>query len=217
MKRIFVLLLTLGLLVAMVGAGFAAWFSDTETSADNVFTAGTLDLKVDGRDDPAVVHIEFDNIKPGDGYAPGGNSVLGPKQAGSICHVYSLTNTGTVAGELSVRVENVRNHDWGCTEPELLEDSNCGGSLTGELGQYLHMRIKAPGFGTEYGRKVNQWNNLAIPNRSMGVKWNPMTPGKTVPIEVCFGVPETAGNFIQSDKVEFDIVFDLKQVDERVK
>jgi predicted ribosomally synthesized peptide with SipW-like signal peptide len=37
--------LLIGLVAAMTGAGLYAYFSDTETSTRNVFTAGTLDLK----------------------------------------------------------------------------------------------------------------------------------------------------------------------------
>jgi predicted ribosomally synthesized peptide with SipW-like signal peptide len=42
-----------------------AYFSDTETSAQNTFTAGKLDLKVNGSDNPTAV-VSFSDLKPGD-------------------------------------------------------------------------------------------------------------------------------------------------------
>ena len=38
--------MVIGLVAALVGAGLYAYFSDTETSSGNIFTAGTLDLKL---------------------------------------------------------------------------------------------------------------------------------------------------------------------------
>ena len=46
MKKILGLTIAAILVIAMVAAGTYAYFSDTETSSANTFTAGTLDLKV---------------------------------------------------------------------------------------------------------------------------------------------------------------------------
>lgn len=37
-------ILAIGIAAAMLGAGTFAYFSDTETSSGNTFTAGTIDL-----------------------------------------------------------------------------------------------------------------------------------------------------------------------------
>ena len=50
MKRILLSVMVMALLALLVGGGLFAHFTDTESSEGNSFTAGTLDLKVDGED-----------------------------------------------------------------------------------------------------------------------------------------------------------------------
>lgn len=65
-----VLLLVVGLTVPMVGETLAS-FSDIETSRDNFISVGSLDLKVNGEDDPNVAPvIEIVNVAPGTVYGP---------------------------------------------------------------------------------------------------------------------------------------------------
>ncbi|MCD6240801.1 hypothetical protein J7K27_04675 [Candidatus Bathyarchaeota archaeon] len=45
-KKVLVSMLVIGLVSALAGAGIYAYFSDTATSSNNVFTAGTFDLKL---------------------------------------------------------------------------------------------------------------------------------------------------------------------------
>ena len=46
MRKILTAIFVVGLVATIAGAGIYAYFSDTETSTSNIFTAGTLDLKV---------------------------------------------------------------------------------------------------------------------------------------------------------------------------
>ena len=46
-KKILFSAMTIALVGALIGGGIYAYFSDVETSTDNTFTAGTLDLTVD--------------------------------------------------------------------------------------------------------------------------------------------------------------------------
>jgi len=48
-RKILFSLMTLVLVVGMVGGGAFAYFSDYETSTGNTFTAGTIDIDVDGQ------------------------------------------------------------------------------------------------------------------------------------------------------------------------
>lgn len=64
MRRI---LLSLLVIISVAGATIqlsSAFFSDTETSANNTFTAGTIDLKVNGTDNPEAI-VNFNNLLPG--------------------------------------------------------------------------------------------------------------------------------------------------------
>ena len=70
------------ILVAIgVGAGTMAYFSDTETSSGNQFTAGTIDLTLGAM---TGVSFPLSNMKPGD--------II----SGSV----TVQNTGTLAGKL---------------------------------------------------------------------------------------------------------------------
>lgn len=46
MKKVLISVMAIALVAALVGVGTFAWFSDTETSAANTFTAGTLNMKI---------------------------------------------------------------------------------------------------------------------------------------------------------------------------
>jgi len=47
-KKILASMLIIAVVAGLVGAGVVSYFSDTETSKGNVFTAGTIDIAVDG-------------------------------------------------------------------------------------------------------------------------------------------------------------------------
>lgn len=62
-KRILMSLLTIGIVGALIGGGVTTYFSDIETAEDNVFTAGTLDIEVDGQN-PWEGKFIFEDVKP---------------------------------------------------------------------------------------------------------------------------------------------------------
>jgi spore coat-associated protein N len=88
MKKIIGLSIAAIIVIALAGVGTFAFFSDTETSADNTFSAGTLDLKVskDGTNYADGVTATW----AGTNLAPGGAVISG--------HV-DLKNDGTVAAD----------------------------------------------------------------------------------------------------------------------
>ena len=75
MASIFVI----GILALALGYGTNAWFSDTETSSGNTFTAGTLNL--DGTDMATFTFGSIGNMAPGD---ITGMAVIVVKNGGSI-------------------------------------------------------------------------------------------------------------------------------------
>ena len=122
MKKILMSLLVIALAVAVVAGGTMAYFSDTETSSGNTFTAGTIDLKIglfDGADnlywvdDPDVPNVNtyldgvwnelVNNLKPGD----------------SATIPVLIMNGGTIAGVADFHLTVTDNDDNYCNEPEL--------------------------------------------------------------------------------------------------
>jgi len=119
MTKIIKSLLAIVVISAVAGTATWAYFSDTETSEGNTFSAGTLDLKVDGEDDPNLVPYEMSDLTPGEYH-----------QAGTV----TLKNEGSIDGRVFVKVLNPESNENGILEPE--EEA---GDLSGqemEFGSY---------------------------------------------------------------------------------
>ena len=108
MKKILISLMAIALVIGLVGAGTMAYFSDTETSSGNTFTAGTLDLNVGG---------ENPNLSPDFTFGP-----LAPGDSGTI--TYTLNNVGSIDGYLDLQGIGVVDTEG--TNPE---------SETGDIGE----------------------------------------------------------------------------------
>ena len=80
MKTIIGLTIAFILAVGMIGVATFAYFSDTETSAGNQLTAGTLDLKTDDADGVSET-LYATNMAPGDTVGP---STIQLKNSGSV-------------------------------------------------------------------------------------------------------------------------------------
>ena len=215
-KSILESILMIGIVAAMMTAGTQSYFSDTETSGGNTFTAGTLNLQV-GDDDPCTIHITIDNIAPG----------------WSKSWLWKLENTGSLDGNLTVEFSEIINNDNGLTEPESAVDTT-GGDDEGELGQYLIVKKfdmrSGPGtspwtltdindntFVCDYGFTLNEYGGRTFSTYWPydGCGYCTLESGET---QYCFlqlELPSDVGNIVQSDSVEFDITFSLEQVRSR--
>lgn len=143
------ILMSLIIISAVVGATFGAttaYFSDTETSTGNTFTAGSIDLKVDN-----TCHYKDGNCPD-----PGSNWQLTDLQDG----VHKFFNFADIKpgdwGEDTISLHVYNNDAWGwmkiamfedyengCTEPEAEVDTTCDnpGPSTGEIYQNMHFLI----------------------------------------------------------------------------
>lgn len=131
MKKIITSLSIIAVVAAVVISGTTAYFSDTETSTGNTFTAGAIDLKVGNNsyvsndttgqlvasqgtswvsDDLTTVERFFDfaDLKPGD---------IGEDTIDLTVN----NNDAWVCAELTM----TSNADNTCTEPEQTDDQNC--------------------------------------------------------------------------------------------
>jgi len=180
-KKILASVVTISIVALMVGVGTFALFSDTETSTGNTFTAGTLDLNVDGKDDPNVpFYFAESNVKPGDS---GSKSVV-------------LSNSGTLAGKAYIHFKNVVDRPGTTPEPEPTLDD-------GELSQNLYIKvlvgdtIKAEGY----------LFNIKCISYELGT----IAGGGSLTVTIEWSIPSTVGEEIMGDSVTFDIEFSLVQ------
>jgi len=126
---VFASFLVIVLVAIAAGAGTVTYFSDTETSSGNTFTAGTLDLEVT---DSISFTITLSDLKPGfdSGY-----------------YKWCLKNVGTLPGKLSVTFHIISDDENGINEPEAIAEAQpygykgarptLGHPSRGELSEFL--------------------------------------------------------------------------------
>lgn len=98
--------LCIGLVAMTVGAGTLAYFSDTETSTGNTFTAGNTNIKVDCQDPWTKNYKVRDNS----------DILLKPGQHGHIS--FSVENIGTDPTDVWILIKDVVGDENGITESE---------------------------------------------------------------------------------------------------
>ncbi|AKB55337.1 MULTISPECIES: TasA family protein [Methanosarcina] len=121
-KKTLLSILILGVVATVAGAGTWAAFSDTETSNDNTFTAGTLDLVVGGVG--TSLPLTVDNVYPLD--------------TGTIGTI-NVENAGTIDGTLSLKIINIEDDENGVNDPESkMGDTDAVGELSSHLTIYAN-------------------------------------------------------------------------------
>lgn len=195
------------LMLALLIGGLYGYFDDTETSNENTFTAGTLNLVsvIDGvgystlneRADGINDNITFGMVAPGD--------------SGSI--TWTLTNDGSIDGLLSF--DNVATvvtfGENGTNEPEDAVVGNNGGG-NGDLDQYMYCRLSRDGSYITDGGGSNfvQFSNLQAALRSQ--QDVALDAGDSTAYLLEWQIGSGVDNVIQSDTANIDVTFTLTQV-----
>jgi len=128
--------LIIGLVASAIGMGTYAFFSDTETSTGNTFTAGSIDLKIDLDRDGSNVWVLKDLVAGTDKFFT--YSDVKPGDDGELTvslHVYSNDAYGCFYIDPYLDTDNT------CTEPELEVETGCTPAGDGELDDHLQFRI----------------------------------------------------------------------------
>ena len=200
MKRILMSLMTVALVSALIGGGIYAYFSDIETSAGNTFTAGTLDLNLDGVN-TNVVKFTVSDVKPGDS---GGGS-------------WTVANVGSIAGYLDLESISVSEAIGTTTDPEEADEPT--GVDTIQLGNYLmvHLFVDTNNNGSWDAGEADIFGTDAAPAAintiaaSYALDLSLAATGGTNYITLVWSVGTGTDNRIQGDSVTLDITFELQQ------
>ncbi len=146
-------------MAGVVGAavyGTTAFFSDSETSTGNVFTAGSVTLAIQ-----EIVHDYFgdDNNAPDFSLTNAGFAFaladLKPLDAGKV--TYNLSN-GANDAYVCAAVAETANADNGINDPEADAGDVSDGANNGELGDYLSFKFGA--FSGTLSSISGQWQSL---------------------------------------------------------
>ncbi len=202
-SKLIVSILVFTLALSGILGATAAYFSDSGTSNGNTFTAGSLDLKVDGVDENVTL-FNLSGISPTYFVKPGSQ----PNGE------YKISNSGTLAGYLNIKDIVVTNLENTRIDPEIK-----AGDLTddvGELGDFLFISIFddkngdgwiSTGETRFYDGKINELPDSLLMNLKIA-------PGDVVNV---VGVitnwwQGSNDNLAQTDSVTVDLTFTLDQV-----
>jgi predicted ribosomally synthesized peptide with SipW-like signal peptide len=200
MPKILLSLATISLVSVVAIGATRAYFSDTETSTGNSFTAGTLDLNLDGGN-INVVKFTVSNKAPGD----------------SGTGYWAVYNAGSIAGYLDLEGKTVTNLENGCNEPESTSDATCDnpGSGQGELGASMNVDLfidndhdgvleGGDGDTSLYSGTLDGLAGATVADIALASLM-------TKYISLNWSIPTSVGNIIQSDSVQLDMTFELGQ------
>ena len=224
MNKVFISLIIIGAVGAVATGVTISYFSDTETSSGNTFTAGTLDLKV-GDNDPTDWRFDISDIKPGDS---------GSEEA-------VLKNAGSISGYLHITFNDLLDEENQCVEPEAetanQSESACnaeGGLWKGSQGGEDQCNCEPP--GNDSGELAENLDLLAYIEETGGIagdfdlgidtlvyqgkargilqgdEFNYfLAGGEQRDFRIEWSLDISIGNVVQSDKVGFDIECELTQ------
>jgi len=110
MNKIIKSLSVIAFVAAIALAGTQSYFSDTETSTGNTFTAGTIDIDID-ENNPFTGHYDIGDLKPGEtGYMNFKIKNVGTNPANISKSLYNFTHTDSGEGyDCTASVSGVSN------------------------------------------------------------------------------------------------------------
>ncbi len=190
-RKILSSLMVIALAAMMVGLGTFAYYSDTEASTGNTFTAGTLDLRYAVSTDGGTNWSAWQNGT--DFSIVLGN--LAPGNSGTI--IYRLSNVGSLAGYLDF--ENVTIVNTEGLNPESETDI----TEPGDLGANSIVSVTLGGTPVYTGTV----NGLATWDASYLIP----ASGGFVDYVLAWNIPTTVENDIQGDIVAIGVTFELAQ------
>ncbi len=189
-RRVAIAAIVLAMAAVLSSGMIYAYFNDTETSPNNSFTAGTLDLKINNADDPVPATFTATNLAPGSH----GDAKM------------TVSNAGTIGGTLTGKISAVTNSGGSNPEPE-----KASGADNGELGAAMTITIYVDANNNgqyDTGEALYYKGNPAVSG-----SWNmgALAPGGSIEVSVYYDIPTTVGNEIMGDSCTFSIEYTLTQ------
>jgi len=206
MKKILGLSIAAMLIMATVGLGTWAYFSDTETSTTNAIMAGTIDLTLDGGNNNVNILTGLNNKAPGDN--------------GQLYTV--LKNLGSLTGELDIASGVVTN--TGGAGGKEYEDGVGNLGAVAEIALWIDVDENMSWSSGDIGLKSDgtTYTNPAALDYAVVNNYSSRNWGGTSGIEqmltnaqdnfyISWRIPTSAGNNIQGDSFTFGLTFTLEQ------
>ena len=203
MNKIITSLLTIGVLSVVIIGGTMSFFSDTETSVNNTFTAGTIDIAVDG-ENPWQGTFDWEDIKPGREFEMS----------------FEITNVGENPLKLWKIIKCMQYDDNGIIEPEQdWYDEFNSGNPKNDLDSAIVYEMEVDGqivISKEAGITMAQIKNnyMGLVKLDIGItppQYGILEVGDSVSVTQRYFMKEDTGNWAQSDKMTFVIEIEARQ------
>jgi len=212
--------------VATLGyVGTSAYFSDTETSKDNVFTTGTIDIAVDGTNPWAMrTPYKLEDMKPG-----------------YVDNVkFTIKNVGDNSANVWKKISVTDRDNNPVSEPECQAE---GGTWTPDVNAQpylgtcsnntaqtnleevvlygLNVKVKDAN-GTQVWEQVVYSGDVTLANAystatEKGLYLGMLPAGWTMDVEQSYKMSTDAGNEYQGDTIKFDIALYAEQLTNTVR
>lgn len=203
-RKLLVSLVLIATIAGLISLGSYAWFSDMESSVGNTFTAGTIDLWVDGQPSWSTTYTVS---------LPDGDRFLKPCQIGYI--QFPVENKGNNPTDVWKRVRETTSTENGITEPEQTHYNRRPQDASKLIGDYMDFDLSLPESPQgpaviipetaplDLNTVVGQWIYLGRlqPGESMMVKQSFHLKVDTESVNPNTGLPNT--NWAQSDQLIF--------------
>jgi len=221
-KNIIGSIFVMAVMLMLMGTATQSYFSDTETSTGNKFTAGTLDLNIDAHPDGGTfVWVDDDDVPTMNDILGSALDCLKPGDSGTL--IVGIRNRGCVAGIADIHITVTASDENQFAEPEA--DDGGGATGDGELAESIDVVIS-------YGDKMGtaSTGDDVVTEIASGtleeLHCNNFYSGVILEGEgedddigdywvIQFSIDgDTVGNEIMTDSVTFDIEFSLTQAED---
>lgn len=196
---------------ALAIGGTVAYFSDTETSTGNTFTAGTIDIAIDGTN-PWTKSYTVGDLKPGEtGYINFDISNVGANPVNVLKTLTSIAGTGGAETYVCNRVVPNANYS-ASSEPECVEEN---GTAKDDVASQIIYDLSVEVYNSA-GAKI-WWQSIYTdaddmkltdvygPDGGNYVALGMIPVGGHMKVTQSYHFSEDAGNEYQGDKLSFDI------------
>jgi len=201
-KKILISVMTVAVVAGLIGAGAFAYFNDTETSTGNTFSAGTIDISVNGQNPwtETFTHL-LTNLKP---CQKVWITTIVKNEGNNTLELWKHIKVVECTGGISVYPVGA---PVCSSEPEYVEG--------GGPGSYVEKCDIDTAIG--YSLKINDVVIIAQDAetlKTMHCVWKKiatLAPGASVKVEQDYHMLADTTNWAQGDTCEFDITYYAEQ------
>ncbi len=208
MKRIIISLAVVGAVAAAVVVGTTAFFSDTETSTGNTFTAGTIDIAVNGQNPWSQTgQYVFEDMKPSQ--VEYSNFTINNVGTNPV-NVWKKVDVGTTSGGVTSEPECLeQNGTWGgqvCTGN--VEKSDIDTVITYDLSVVLKDSAGVP----KWNQTLYNMNKTIAEIKGQGTFLGMIPEGWSMDVTESYHMLDTTTNWAQGDVMPFSITVTGEQL-----